>query len=63
VTAVREGRDRVGGNGRDVAMFVKGRRKESRKPAENRNVKKGRLVACGTKVKVAGNCNVKMVTE
>ena len=71
VTAGRDGRDRVRGNGRDIMIFVKGMRKESRKPAENkrkegpisgRSQEKGRLVVRGTKKKPAQNSNLKMVT-
>ena len=72
MTAGRDGRDRVRGNGRDIMIFVKGMRKESRKPAENkrkegpisgRSQEKGRLVVRGTKKKKpAQNSNLKMVT-
>ena len=62
MTAGRDGRDRVRGNGRDIMIFVKGMRKESRKPAENkrkegsisgRSQENGRLVVRGTKKKAS----------
>ena len=36
MTAGRDGRDRVRGIGRDIMIFVKGMRKDTRKPAENK---------------------------